>query len=57
MSRTVIDNDDSALEGAMRELGTKTKVATVNKAHADVCRAPAAPRLPGYSAVMDEGWR
>ena len=30
------DIDDSALEAAMHELGTKTKVATVNKALADV---------------------
>jgi len=28
VSRTVIDIDDSALEAAMRELGTKTKVET-----------------------------
>ena len=30
------DVDDSALEAAMHELGTKTKVATVHKALADV---------------------
>jgi len=36
MSRTIIDIDDSALAAAMRELGTKTKVETVNKALADV---------------------
>ena len=36
MSRTVIDIDDAALEAAMRELGTKTKVDTVNQALAEV---------------------
>jgi Arc/MetJ family transcription regulator len=40
VSRTIIDIDDSALEAAMRELGTKTKVATVNKALADVADRP-----------------
>ncbi|MGH3546296.1 MAG: type II toxin-antitoxin system VapB family antitoxin [Mycobacteriales bacterium] len=32
MSRTVIDIDDAALVGAMAELGTTTKVETVNRA-------------------------
>lgn len=36
MTRTVIDIDDAALAGAAQELGTKTKVATVNRALADV---------------------
>ncbi len=32
MSRTVIDIDDAAMVEAMAELGTKTKVETVNRA-------------------------
>lgn len=32
VARTVIDIDDVALAGAMHELGTKTKVETVNEA-------------------------
>ena len=36
MTRTIIDIDDSALAAAMRELGTRTKVETVNRALADV---------------------
>ena len=32
MARTVIDIDDEALAEAMRELGTTTKVETVNRA-------------------------
>jgi Arc/MetJ family transcription regulator len=32
MTRTLIDIDDEALAGAARELGTKTKVETVNRA-------------------------
>ncbi|MGQ0467166.1 MAG: type II toxin-antitoxin system VapB family antitoxin [Sporichthyaceae bacterium] len=32
MARTVIDIDDDALAEAMRELGTTTKVETVNRA-------------------------
>lgn len=38
MSRTVIDIDDDALEVAMAELGTTTKVDTVNKALREVAR-------------------
>jgi Arc/MetJ family transcription regulator len=67
MSRTIIDIDDSALEAAMRELGTKTKVATVNKALADV--GERAQRLAFLDhlaaaeddltdpAVMEDAWR
>ena len=67
MSRTVIDIDDSALEAAMRELGTKTKVATVNRALADV--AERSQRLAfldhlaeaeddlGDSHLMADAWR
>lgn len=36
MSRTVIDLDDEQLDAAARELGTKTKVDTVNAALAYV---------------------
>lgn len=36
MTRTVIDIDDKALAVASRILGTKTKVATVNAALAEV---------------------
>lgn len=36
MTRTLIDIDDEALAGAALELGTKTKVDTVNKALADI---------------------
>lgn len=67
MSRTIIDIDDSALEAAMRELGTKTKVATVNKALADVAERPrrlafldhlavAQDDLGDYE-VMEDAWR
>lgn len=38
MTRTVIDIDDKALATAARVLGTKTKVATVNAALADVAK-------------------
>ena len=67
MSRTVIDIDDSALEAAMRELGTKTTVETVNKALADV--GERAQRLAFLDhlasaeddladpAVMGDAWR
>jgi Arc/MetJ family transcription regulator len=36
MTRTLIDIDDGALEGAKRILGTRTKVETVNRALAEV---------------------
>lgn len=67
MSRTVIDIDDSALAAAMRELGTKTKVETVNRALADV--GERAQRLAFLDhlasaeddladpAVMGDAWR
>lgn len=44
MSRTVIDIDDDALEVAMAELGTKTKVETVNEALREVARVRAERR-------------
>lgn len=36
MARTVVDIDDEALAAAAAELGTTTKVATVNRALAEV---------------------
>lgn len=36
MTRTLIDIDDEALAAAARELGTSTKVETVNRALADI---------------------
>jgi Arc/MetJ family transcription regulator len=36
MTRTLIDIDDDALAAAAKELGTKTKVETVNRALAEV---------------------
>lgn len=36
MTRTVVDIDDDALAAAAAELGTKTKVDTVNRALAEV---------------------
>lgn len=36
MSRTVIDLDDEALAVAAEELGTRTKVETVNRALAEI---------------------
>lgn len=36
MARTLIDIDEEALAGAARELGTKTKVETVNRALAEI---------------------
>lgn len=41
MTRTVIDIDDKTLAIAARVLGTKTKVATVNAALADVAQRDA----------------
>jgi Arc/MetJ family transcription regulator len=36
MTRTLIDIDDEALAAAAKQLGTKTKVETVNRALAEV---------------------
>lgn len=67
MARTVVDIDDEALAAAAAELGTKTKVETVNRALAEV--AMRARRLAflddlrtagddlGDDAVMDRAWR
>jgi len=40
MTRTVVDLDDEALAGAAEELGTTTKVATVNRALAEIAARP-----------------
>jgi Arc/MetJ family transcription regulator len=40
MSRTLIDIDDDALRGAAAELGTSTKVETVNRALAEIAARP-----------------
>lgn len=36
MTKTLIDIDDASLAAAARELGTKTKVETVNRALAEI---------------------
>lgn len=67
MTRTLIDVDDEALAGAARELGTKTKVDTINRALAHVAGRSA--RLAfledlrsadddlGNADVMDRAWQ
>jgi Arc/MetJ family transcription regulator len=40
MARTVVDIDDEALAAASAELGTSTKVETVNRALAEVASRP-----------------
>jgi Arc/MetJ family transcription regulator len=45
MSRTVVDLDDEALSLASEELGTKSKVATVNAALRRVANQRAAARM------------
>jgi len=40
MARTVVDIDDEALKAAAKELGTSTKVATVNRALAEIAARP-----------------
>lgn len=45
MSRTVVDLDDEALSLASEQLGTKTKVATVNAALRRVANQRAAVRM------------
>ncbi|CAN5758606.1 MAG: type II toxin-antitoxin system VapB family antitoxin [Actinomycetota bacterium] len=67
MTRTLIDIDDDALAGAARELGTKTKVETVNRALADIAgrrdRLAALEHLRtstddlGDTEVMGAAWR
>lgn len=67
MARTVIDIDDAALAAAAKELGTTTKVDTVNRALAEIAARPA--RLAalehlraahddlGDAEVMGSAWR
>lgn len=67
MTRTLIDVDDEALAGAARELGTTTKVDTVNRALADVAgrsaRLAAIEHMRtrtddlGDPKVMNSAWR
>ncbi|MEU6186273.1 type II toxin-antitoxin system VapB family antitoxin [Nocardia sp. NPDC047038] len=45
MSRTLIDIDDDALSLAAEELGTKTKVATVNAALREVANRRAVAKM------------
>jgi Arc/MetJ family transcription regulator len=40
MSRTLVDIDDDALRAAAAELGTSTKVETVNRALAEIAARP-----------------
>jgi len=40
MARTVVDIDDESLAAAARELGTSTKVGTVNRALAEIAARP-----------------
>ena len=40
MSRTLVDIDDEALEAAAAELGTSTKVETVNRALVEIAARP-----------------
>ena len=51
MARTVVDIDDVALAAAAAELGTKTKVDTVNRALAEV--AARSQRLAFLDNVRD----
>jgi Arc/MetJ family transcription regulator len=67
VTRTLIDIDDEALAAAARELGTKTKVETVNRALAEVAarsaRLAALERIRTSDddvsdrQVMDAAWR
>lgn len=67
MARTVVDIDDQALAAAAEELGTRTKVETVNRALAEIAARPT--RLAfleqlrsgdddlGDASVMTGAWR
>lgn len=67
MARTVVDIDDEALAAAAKELGTTTKVETVNRALAEIAARSA--RLAFLDALrsseddlgdprtMDGAWR
>jgi Arc/MetJ family transcription regulator len=51
MARTLIDIDDDALAAAAEVLGTKTKVATVNRALAEIA---ARRQRMAFLDVLDE---
>lgn len=67
MTRTLVDIDDDALAAAAKELGTSTKVETVNRALQEIAARPA--RLAfleslrtadddlGDAEVMQAAWR
>ena len=67
MARTLVDIDDEALAAAAAELGTKTKVETVNRALAEIAARPrrlaALERLRtsaddlGDTEIMRGAWR
>lgn len=67
MARTVVDIDDAALAAAADELGTSTKVQTVNRALAEIAARPkrlafleqlrAADDDLGDAEVMRGAWR
>ena len=67
MARTVVDIDDEALAAAAAELGTTTKVETVNRALAEIAARPrrlaALERLRttdddlGDPETMQQAWR
>lgn len=54
MARTVIDLDDAALARAMKVLGTKTKVETVNRALNEIAPDRATDtEMDGFERVAD----
>ena len=55
MARTVIDIDEGALKRAARELGTKTKVETVNRALQEIGSRDAFKSLLEHLADSDLG--
>ncbi|CAN5850515.1 hypothetical protein BH24ACT3_BH24ACT3_09710 [soil metagenome] len=67
MTRTLVDIDDEALAAAAEELGTSTKVETVNRALAEIAARPrrlaALERLRlaeddlGDAKIMRGAWR
>jgi Arc/MetJ family transcription regulator len=67
MTRTLIDIDDAALAAAARELGTTTKVDTVNRALAEIAGRAARMKVVADfvgatddladDAVMRGAWR
>lgn len=67
MTRTLVDIDDEALAAAAAELGTSTKVETVNRALAEVAARPrrlafleqlrTAEDDLGDAQVMQGAWR